>query len=633
MKHANETVVRQSLTVVISILFFSCINSIQPSEELSEPSLPPVSGNIPIAISAQILQVKVQTRTANNAFEKNDAIGLYVLAQPETISGTRHIENMRFVHSADGFVPDTEIFYPKGEGKCDFISYYPYQEEGVAKGSNNIHISIKSNQSSASDYSFSDFMVAKSLGITPSMKAVNLRHNHKLSQINIILQINKEEDINELKEHASIGINSLCTNAVYNMDTELFSSLGSPQSIIPNGEWEADEENLRLTGKKAILIPQPTIGCELILRTQKKTYAAVLPTNLILESGMSCELLLAYDSRAGIDKISSSISEWKQGGSSNATLEEKENNNSIIIADLNFDETGVYNIVDSMNTIIGEICKEYLLNDEIDAQAIVFYPADHKESGIVLQILGEDEELHGGNINWDKANNSLTYTVGNKAPIEEIYVDKEGNIIFEKNDEVQQIEATEYVLTDIRGSETVSYPIVKIGTQYWMRENLNTTKYRDAATIINNTTKLDQTTAGYYLRNSNRFYNQAAIATGKMAPQGWKIPETDEWEKLKDYIKDNAATMKTGVWTSSEGIPQANNKTGFNGKPVGIYSKTKDKNTISYGFSARYASYWTVNSNQATPNEKSFALSNILQTTGKVTNSEYCAYSIRCIKE
>lgn len=341
MKCTNKNAVRHSLAVVIPFLCFSCINSIQPLEESSETPHSPTYKDIPIAISAQILQVETQvhTRTTNNAFDENDAIGLYVLAQPETIGGVRHIDNMRFVYSSAGFMPDEEIYYPKGDGKCDFISYYPYQEEGVSQHSNDIQISVNANQSTATDYSHSDFMVAKIQGISPSMKAVNLKHNHKLSQLNIILQLNKEEDIKDLQENATISISNLNTKAIYNIDTELFSSLNNPQNIIPNGQWEADEENHQLTGKKAILIPQPTTGCELTLRTKNKIYSAILPEDLTLESETSCELLLIYDSRVGIGKISSSISEWKQGGSSNATLEEKENNNSISISGLNFEKT------------------------------------------------------------------------------------------------------------------------------------------------------------------------------------------------------------------------------------------------------------------------------------------------------
>lgn len=465
------------------------------------------------------------------------------------------------------------------------------------------------------------------------MKAVNLRHNHKLCQLNIVLQANKEEDINDLRNNASISITNINTKAIYNMDTELFGSFNTRQNITPYGQWEVDEENHQLTGKKAILIPQSTTDCEVVLRTKNKIYSAALPMDLVLESETSCELLLIYDSKVGIEKITPSIGEWKPGSNSNATLEEKEDNKSINIADLNFEKTGIYNLVTSENTIIGEICKEYLLNDDIDTQAIVIYPENNKEEGTVLQLLGENGNLHGGSVSWNKANNSFTYTAGDKVPIEEIYVDESGNIIFEKNENMQQIQITEHVLTDIRGNETVIYPIVKIGTQYWMRENLNTTKYNDATSIPNNTASLAKTTAGYYLNESRRFYNQAIITTGKIAPLGWKIPDNTEWDKLKEYVKDQAATLKAGIWISQEGILQVNNKTGFNGQPIGIYSKHKEKNEAYYGYSQKYAGYWAAGNNQTTLYEKSISLSNSLNTIGRLTNTAYSAYSIRCLKE
>lgn len=633
MNNTTKTVVRHSLAAITSFLCFSCINSsVQP---LEQSNLSPPSNNIPIAISAQILQVQVHhTRITNNSFDENDAIGLYVLAQPANLSGIRHIENMRFIYSSGGFTPDEEIYYPKGDAKCDFISYYPYQEGGVATGSSNIQVGINANQSSVTDYSNSDFMVAESTGITPSRKAVNLKHNHKFCQLNITLQLNNiEKDINDLQNNASISITNINTKATYNINTELFSSFNTKQNITPYGQWEADEENRQLAGKKAILIPQPTTDCEVVLRTKNKIYSAALPTDLVLESETSCELLLIYDSRVGIEKIMSSIGDWKPGNNGNATLEEKENNKSINIAGLNFEETGIYNLATSENINIGEICKEYLLNDDINAQAIVLYPGNNKQVGTVLQLLGENRNLHGGSVSWDKTNNSFTYTPGNKTPIEEIYVDKSGNIIFEENEEVQQVKATEYVLTDTRGSETVVYPVVKIGTQYWMRENLNTTKYNDATAIPNNTASLTKTTAGYYLNESSRFYNQTIITTGKIAPSGWKIPDNTEWNKLRAYIKDQAATLKAGIWISSEGILPANNKTGFNGQPVGFYSKNKNNNESHYGYSQKYAGYWTVGNNQTTLYENSFSLSNVLNTIGGVANTDYSAYSIRCIKE
>ena len=189
------------------------------------------------------------------------------------------------------------------------------------------------------------------------------------------------------------------------------------------------------------------------------------------------------------------------------------------------------------------------------------------------------------------------------------------------------------MLTDTRGADTNIYPIVKIGTQYWMQENLKTTKYNDATTIANNTTNLTKTTAGYYLNNSNYFYNQTAVITDKIAPQGWKLPDNTEWEKLKNYIRNTAAVLKAGIWTIEQGISQANNKTGFNGKPIGIYSKNTLKDESAYNYSGKYVGYWTLQENQTTPNETTLSLSYKQSETGGLKNSDYCAYSIRCLKE
>lgn len=632
MKNTLKRTAKHSLLAVVSLFYFSCVNNIQPLEEPTPPL--PASGNIPITISGRILQVQTHTRITDNKFDNDNAIGLYVLAQPENLSGSRHIDNMRLVYSSDVFTPEEEIYYPKGEGKCDFISYYPYQEEGIIQGSSNINVNVSTDQSSTTEYSNSDFMVAKTTGISPSLKAVNLQYSHKLCQLNIILQVYEEENINELQQNASISISNLNTKATYNMDTELFSAFNTPQSIIPNGKWEIDEESHQLTGKKVILIPQPiTPDCELTLRVNNKVYCASMPTDLILESEVGCELLLRYDSRVGIGGITTSISDWKPGSSSSTDLEEKVDNSSITISDLNFEKTGIYNLITSSDIVIGEICKEYLLGDNIDAQAIVLYPTNNSNKGTVLQILGETQSIHGGNINWDKTNNSFTYITGDKAPIEQIYADKDGNIIFEKSENVQLIQAKESMLTDIRGAETNIYPIVKIGTQYWMQENLKTTKYNDAASITNNTNNTKNTTAGYYLPYSNYFYNQAAITTGKMAPQGWKLPDNTEWEKLKNYIKDEAAVLKTDTWTSYNSISQANNKTGFNGSPIGIYSKSSKGMYSSYTYSKEIVGYWSIKKENQAPDDTSFSLNYKLNKTSGLKNSDYCAYSIRCLKE
>lgn len=89
------------------------------------------------------------------------------------------------------------------------------------------------------------------------------------------------------------------------MNYSVHSTILKTLFLTDNGKQMKRTTNSR---KKAILIPQPTTGCELTLRTKNKIYSAILPEDLTLESETSCELLLIYDSRVGIGKISSSIS-------------------------------------------------------------------------------------------------------------------------------------------------------------------------------------------------------------------------------------------------------------------------------------------------------------------------------------
>lgn len=52
-----------------------------------------------------------------------------------------------------------------------------------------------------------------------------------------------------------------------------FSSPNTPQNILTNGEWIIDEATHKLTGKKALLIPQEIGNGKLTLRVQGKSYS------------------------------------------------------------------------------------------------------------------------------------------------------------------------------------------------------------------------------------------------------------------------------------------------------------------------------------------------------------------------
>lgn len=134
-------------------------------------------------------------------------------------------------------------------------------------------------------------------------------------------------------------------------------------------------------------------------------------------------------------------------------------------------------------------------------------------------------------------------------------------------------------VTDACGN---TYPVVKIGEQYWMAENLRCNKYANqseaynASWLTNNTipTSEDYTYTPYYTDASDKskwayddyagnltdeqieklgyLYNWAAavgVVDGKkqttafsgnrqgICPNGWHIPSGAEWQALKDYIE------------------------------------------------------------------------------------------------
>lgn len=149
--------------------------------------------------------------------------------------------------------------------------------------------------------------------------------------------------------------------------------------------------------------------------------------------------------------------------------------------------------------------------------------------------------------------------------------------------------------TDIDGNV---YNTIIIGNQTWMVENLKTTTYNDG-TPINFRTQNDDwhngnTQIDYYqwadtndLNNVHSqdlpedyygaMYNHYAVQSGKLAPQGWRIPTQQDFIELRDYLAANgfsgneATALKSDSgWFSSSG--NGTDAVGFRGLPNGYVS-------------------------------------------------------------
>ncbi|MEW5925574.1 MAG: FISUMP domain-containing protein, partial [Candidatus Zixiibacteriota bacterium] len=155
--------------------------------------------------------------------------------------------------------------------------------------------------------------------------------------------------------------------------------------------------------------------------------------------------------------------------------------------------------------------------------------------------------------------------------------------------------------TDIDGNV---YHTIKIGSQWWMVENLRVTHYKNGDPIPNVTDNAEWggLTTGAYCDYSNnacyadafgRLYNWHAVSDERdIAPDGWHVPSDAEWQILIDYLGGSAVAggkMKEagfGHWTAPN--TGATNECGFTGLPAG----SRDDDGY-FGYIYGYTDIWS----------------------------------------
>src|SRR5574344_2906959 len=133
---------------------------------------------------------------------------------------------------------------------------------------------------------------------------------------------------------------------------------------------------------------------------------------------------------------------------------------------------------------------------------------------------------------------------------------KNNNILGIKPEDAQPISIEPYMMVDKRGGESKTYSVVKIGTQYWMAEDLLATSETDGS-VLNQKDELknSETSPCYISKQNSIFYNAAVINNSKIVPDGWKIPSSTDWSTLNAYIDGDAGNIKAANWIYKELIP------------------------------------------------------------------------------
>ena len=129
------------------------------------------------------------------------------------------------------------------------------------------------------------------------------------------------------------------------------------------------------------------------------------------------------------------------------------------------------------------------------------------------------------------------------------------------------------------------YDAVTIGTQTWMKQNLNVTHYRNGDPIPNITDNIawNNLTTGAYCNMNNdvnnapiygRLYNFYAVDDSrKLCPIGWHVPNDADWTILTDYLGGESIAggklKEVGLTHWQSPNTGATNSTGFTGLPSG----------------------------------------------------------------
>lgn len=191
--------------------------------------------------------------------------------------------------------------------------------------------------------------------------------------------------------------------------------------------------------------------------------------------------------------------------------------------------------------------------------------------------------------------------------------------------------------------QAVFYDTVLIGSQVWMRSNLNVSTYRngDPITHVPDTSQWENLTTGawcYYRNNATtgavygKLYNWYAVNDPRgLAPEGWHVATDAEWTTLTTYLGgENDAGGKLKEAGGSHWDPPntaATNSSGFTALPGGYLNA--DMNFYDL---RRQGVWWT-----ATEDDASRAWSREIRYNQSEIRREWATksagLSVRCVKD
>lgn len=252
------------------------------------------------------------------------------------------------------------------------------------------------------------------------------------------------------------------------------------------------------------------------------------------------------------------------------------------------------------------------------------------------------------------AEKTMQYTTGDRLK----YTGSSGKYTTIATDVPTKSKTLAFSFVECTDADGNNYPVVQIGTQVWMAENLKTTKYNNGEPIPNVTDDSNWkvlTTGAYCWYNNDTknkpiygaLYNWFTVSGNKLCPTGWHVPSIDEWSLLINSLDNPKINSFSGAacdklrevgtshwdfeWTKATnetgftalGSGQRYSDTGYNDLKNRAYWWCSTEITGDYGIKmAGKVMMWTFPSSCLVPSYSE-----------EYNYNKRSGYSVRCIKD
>lgn len=233
------------------------------------------SKRVPLQINGDINML--MTRAADDHWDKNDAIGVYMVNAGNGI--VDNVSNYRYVtgEGNGNFSPEGETntaYFPEGGEAVNVVAYYPHGD--VVDNKLSLDLANQDVQPKI------DLMAAKATDASKSNSTINLKFNHRLTKLFFKIEGNVNTD----------GINATISNQYTDiqydiLNDKLLIAEGSEKENIVMKYWNLDEGKNRFV--EAIVLPNDennsAVDRKLTFQLNEKTFDATISNTTTFEAG------------------------------------------------------------------------------------------------------------------------------------------------------------------------------------------------------------------------------------------------------------------------------------------------------------------------------------------------------------